>query len=620
MAALIAELKRRNVHRMAGLYLVGAWLVVQVAETLFPLFGFDETPARICVIVLAIGFLPAMVFAWLFELTPEGLRRESEIDRTQSITPQTGRRMDRLIMEVLALALCYFAVDKFLLAPRREAALERQKSEAVEAAREEGRSEALVESYGARSIAVLPFLNMSNDPDQEYFSDGITEEVLNLLARIPELRVISRSSAFAFKGKDIEIPEIASRLNVAHILEGSVRKSGNRVRITAQLIEARSDTHLWSATWDRELDDIFAVQDEIAAAAVSQLKVRLLGDAPKSSVVNSQAYVLYLQARQLGRLNTPEAYEESITLYRQALAAEPDYAAAWNGLAASYINQMIRGLRPPSEGLPLAREAAEKAIAADHRYAPAFSLLGWISMIGDGDLATAASRYERALTLDPTNPAVVGNAAYLSQILGRPDEAISLGAYQVSRDPANPVAHGNLGAMYLLAGRPDEAIASLRSALRLAPGYNLAHFNIAMALLAKGDTEAALAELQEESSEGERLVGLAMIYHRQGRKAESDAALAELIEEYGDPLASSIAAVLAYRNESDRAFEWLDRALAQDDQSLVEAVLHPEFAHVHDDPRWVPLLRRLGLAPDQLADLEFEAKVPGLEHRHETSP
>ena len=266
----------------------------------FPAFGLGATAVRRVIVVLVIGLLPVLIFAWAFEITPDGLKRENEVDRSQSITPQTGKKLDRVIMGVLALALGYFAVDKFVLAPQREQA-------ATEAGRAEGRTESLVKSYGDKSIAVLPFVNMSADKDQEYFSDGISEELLNLLAKIPKLRVISRSSAFSYKGKDVKLAQVAEELNVAHILEGSVRKAGNKVRITAQLIEARSDTHLWSNTWDRELDDIFAVQDEIAAAVVEQLKITLLGEAPKAKEVNPEAYALFLQGRQLRRQNTPEA-------------------------------------------------------------------------------------------------------------------------------------------------------------------------------------------------------------------------------------------------------------------------------------------------------------------------
>ena len=302
------ELKRRNVIRVATAYAVAAWLVIQVVETIFPIYGLSDASIRLVIGVLAIGLIPALVFAWAFELTPEGLKKESEIDRTRSITPHTGKKLDRMIIVVLALALGYFGFDKFVLGPQREAAGQEQVAGQVEEARQQGRTEALVESYGDKSIAVLPFVNTSSDVEQEYFSDGISEELLSLLAKIPELRVISRSSAFSYKGKDIRVVKVAEELNVAHILEGSVRRAGNKVRITAQLIEARSDTQLWSDTYDRHLDDIFAIQDEIAATVVEQLKITLLGDAPKVRETSPEAYALFLQARHLGRQGSVEGW------------------------------------------------------------------------------------------------------------------------------------------------------------------------------------------------------------------------------------------------------------------------------------------------------------------------
>ena len=240
--SFIAELRRRNVLRVGAAYLAVAWLLIQVAQTVLPAFGFGSA-VRVVIVVLAIGLVPALIFGWVFELTPDGWKRESEVDR-QSLTPRSGRRLDRVIIGMLALALGYFAVDKFVFNPQRERAV-------ADAARAEGRTESLVKSYGEKSIAVLPFIDLSPNQDQEYFSEGISEELLNLLAKIPQLRVISRSSAFSYKGKDVKLAQVAEELNVAHVLEGSVRKSGNKVRITAQLIEARSDTHLWSNTWDR---------------------------------------------------------------------------------------------------------------------------------------------------------------------------------------------------------------------------------------------------------------------------------------------------------------------------------------------------------------------------------
>jgi len=534
------ELKRRNVLRVAAAYVVAAWLLIQVTETIFPLFGFDDGPARIVVIVLAIGLIPALIFAWAFEMTPEGLRKEKDVDRTHSITPHTGKKLDRMIMVALALALGYFAVDKFVLDPQRESALEEQKVAEVEQALRQGRTEGRIESYGDKSIAVLAFEDMSQAGDQEYLSDGIAEELLNLLAKIPDLRVISRSSAFSFKGQNLELTEIADRLNVAHILEGSVRKAGNRVRITAQLIEARSDTHLWSETYDRQLDDIFAIQDEIAAMVVEQLKITLLGEAPHVRETDPEAYALYLQALHLRGLGTAEGPEQAVALYQQALAIDPDYAAAWADLAIAYINQWALGLLPYDEGYAKSREAVEKALAIDPESARAHAILGGIAMAFDFDLAQAARHLERALQLDPSDPGIIRSAAVLLGNIGRLDEAIELEEYAAIRDPLNPISHVGLAVSYLYAGRWDDAIASFQTVLHLSPDSIGPHYFIAIALLYKGEAEAALGAMQLEPFEGARLAGLVMVHHALGDQAASDAVLNELIDKYAQVAASTL--------------------------------------------------------------------------------
>jgi TolB-like protein len=251
--SLINELKRRNVIRIGAGYVVTSWLIIQVVETIFPIYGLSDRAIRFVISGLAVGLLPALILAWAFEWTPECIRKDAGVERPDAAPSASAKRLDRAIMVVLAIADAYFAADKFVFSESREAAI-------AEAARKAGRSEAIVEAYGERSIAVLAFDDMSPEKDQAYMSDGIAEEILNLLARVPDLRVISRSSAFAFKGKDLPIPEIAQQLNAAYILEGSVRKAGDQLRITAQLIDAGSDTHRWSRTYDRRLENVFDIQ------------------------------------------------------------------------------------------------------------------------------------------------------------------------------------------------------------------------------------------------------------------------------------------------------------------------------------------------------------------------
>jgi TolB-like protein/Tfp pilus assembly protein PilF len=609
--SLFAELKRRNVLRVGAAYAVLAWLVIQVVETIFPAFGFGDAAVRLVTIAFAVGLVPTLILAWVFELTPEGLKKESEVDRSQAIAPRTLRKLDGMIMVVLALAVGYFAFDKFVLEPHREAKLQAQVAGQVEEARQQGRTEARAASLGNRSIAVLPFVNMSDDAGNEFFSDGISEELLNLLARIPELRVISRSSAFSFKGKDLSIPEIAERLDVAHVLEGSVRKAGDRVRITAQLIEARSDAHLWSQTYDRTLDDIFAIQDEIAAMVVERLKITLLGGAPKAQETEPAAYALFLQARFLGRQFTAESLEQSIDLYRQALAIDPEYAPAWDHLSASYSNQADYGLLSQEEGYAKARAAAEQALAIDPGYSGAYASLGWIAMGFDRDLAQAARYYQKAIALDPTDTANIRSAAVLIQNLGRLDEAIALNRSANTRDPLNPVGHHNLGIAYLLAGRWDEAIASFETALRLSPDMIGVHNKIGTVLLFKSEPGAALAELAlEEGDEGFGAKVQALALYALGREQEYEARREELIEHWGAESPSAVAQVYAYVGDADAAFQWLDRAIEQDEAGLIEQARFPFFSPLHADPRWARFLERVGSSPEQLQAIGFEVTLP----------
>jgi len=460
------------------------------------------------------------------------------------------------------------------------------------------------------SIAVLPFVNMSEDKEQGYFSDGISEELLNLLSKIPQLKVAARTSSFSFKGKGVEIPEIARQLHVANVLEGSVRRSGDQLRITAQLIRAAEGYHLWSETYDRKMDDIFKIQDEIAGEVVKELKVKLLGAAPKVRTTDPKAYALFLQARELGRQNTPEAFAKSDALYRQVLEIDPRYAPAWERLAYNFAIKGGTGVLSSQEGFARAREAAEKALAIDPDYAPAHARLGWIAMYGENDLASAARHFQRALALDPNDLEVLRNAGTFLANLGRLDEALALDEAVVRRDPVNLNVLVNLGYQQRLAGRYDAAIASLRTVLSLSPNRGGAHYGLGMALLLKGDATAALAEIEQEKSEVWRMIGLPMAYCALGRKADADAALNALIAKYEKDAPYNIAYVYAFCGDADKAFEWLDKAVAYQDGGLGEIVTENLFDKIHSDPRWLPFLRKIGMAPEQLGKIEF--KVPPL--------
>jgi TolB-like protein/Flp pilus assembly protein TadD len=588
--SLFAELRRRNVFRAGAFYIAATWALAQGISQLGPAVGAPEWTTRWFLVAAAIGFPFWIAFSWFFEFTPEGIKREREVEPGESITPHTGRKLDFAIIAVMAVAIVLLVTDRFVL--------------------HHGVNEEAAIPIAERSIAVLPFVNMSDEKSNEYFSDGISEELLNLLAKIPQLQVTARTSSFAFKGKETGIPDIARALHVANVLEGSVRKAGNSVRITAQLIRAGTDTHLWSQTYDRKLDDIFAIQDEIAADVVKQLKLTLLGAAPTVRTTDPEAYALYLQAVQLGRQFTAEAFQQSDALYRKVLAIDPSYAPAWDGLSRNFSNEANQGVLPNREGIVQAREAATKALAIDPNYAPAHARLGWIAMNSDNDLAGAAQHFKRALALDPADPNVLRNSASLLGSLGRLDEALALEEAIVRRDPVNVSALFNLGLYQRMAGRVDPAIASFHTVLSLAPGRGDAHAQLGTALLLKGDAQGALAEIQQETSEAWKMIGLALAYHALGRKADSDAALAALIAKYEKDWSSNIASVYAFRGEADKAFEWLDKAVEYGDSGFSGIVTANLFGKIHADPRWLPFLRKIGKAPEQLAKIEFKVTLP----------
>jgi len=381
------------------------------------------------------------------------------------------------------------------------------------------------------------------------------------------------------------------------------------VRITAQLIKADDGFHLWSKSYDRTLDDVFAIQDEIGAAVVEELKVTLLGAAPSVQETDPEAYALFLQARHLSRQETEESLERSNDLYQQVLKIDSSYSAAWSGLATNYQRQASLGLIPIDEGIDLAREAANSALAINPDHALSYAILGQIHTIGDRDLAAAARYLERALALEPGNIEILRFAASLYRALGRLERAIAVFDYMVTLDPVNNLGYYNLGIMNHYSGKPDAAITAHETALSLSPGRIAAQVFIGEALLLKGEPEAALAAILQEDSVW-RLIDLPMVYHALGRAVDSDAALADLIEELSQQAAYNIAYVLAFRDEADRAFEWLDKAVQYDDPGLGDLPKEPLFANIHDDSRWMPFLESIGKSPEQLSAIKFEVTLP----------
>jgi TolB-like protein len=553
--AFFEELKRRHVIRMAILYIVVGWALVEVADFSADTFGAPDWVVQMFTVLVLLGFPLVLIGAWAFEMTPDGLKRDTGAVETEDSEDAENSAT---------------VAESFDTPPA-------------------------VDAPSENSIAVLPFVNMSSDQEQEYFSDGLSEELLNLLAHIPELRVAARTSSFSFKGKDVEIPVIAEKLKVANVLEGSVRKAGNQVRITAQLIKADDGYHLWSETFDKTLDDIFAIQDEIASDVVAALKITLLGEVPTVRETSPEAYALYLQARHLYESFDHAKLERSRALFEQALAIDPGYAPAWDGLAGAYHGLVIDGRLDAEQGVPLARASAERALALDDSLAEAHAGMALIKMVFDWDWAGAKVSLDRALELAPGSARVHQRAAHLAADQGRLDEALAFLKHAILLSPLDVGLH-RLLALYLTSlHKYDEARASLRRIIDLSPRVSVAHNLLGLILLLQDQPEAALAEMKLETDEFWQLFGMALVMHALSRQDEADAALQRLIEENAKDAPYQIAEVYAYRGEIERAFEWLDRAYDERDSGLPGILTSVFFPGLHSDPRWEAFVHKLGL-------------------------
>ena len=447
------------------------------------------------------------------------------------------------------------------------------------------------------SIAVLPFADLSPGKDQEYFSDGLAEELLNSLVKVQGLRVAARTSSFQFKGKNEDLRVIGQKLNVATVLEGSVRKQGQRVRISAQLIQVSDGFHLWSEAYDRDLTDIFAVQEEIARSVAGSLRVTLLGEKALSSrATNIEAYNAYLQGKYFYARRTKENLKKSTAYYEQAISLDPNYAPAWAALSRVRSFQ-ASGYDPAPlrEEYARAREAAERALALDPSLADAHAAIGEIKRYYDWDWAGADASYQRALALEPGNAEVVEGAAGPAATLNHFEEALSLCRRAVELDPLRASAQHALAFNAWWAGRLDEAEAAIRKALELDPQFPWGHTVLSRVYLARSHPQEALAEAERDTDPEFRLQGLALAYHALARKQESDLALAELIAKYRLYTAFQIAEVYAFRGEADAAFTWLERAYEQRDSGLPEMKGDPLLKNLERDPRYAVFLKKMRL-------------------------
>jgi TolB-like protein len=446
---LLSELRRRNVFRVAIAYAVATWLLIEISATTFPILRLPEWTATLVTVLLIIGFLPALIFAWAFELTPEGLKKEQEVDRSESITHITGRKLDFIIISVLAIALVVFAVDKFVLAP--------------DIAPAPDSAQKIVATEAQQSIAVLPFVNMSPDPEQEYFSDGLSEEILNLLAKVPDLKVIGRTSSFSFKGKNEDLRVIGQTLGVRSLLEGSVRKSGDEVRITAQLIDVSDGSHIWSETYNRTLTDIFAVQDDVAAAIIDALQIHVGANPTRGRPTeNTEAYALFLKAR--ASLN---AYElrGAEELLLNAVRIDPNFAEAHELLSYCYW-EMSSSVVTATEAQKLAYESANKALAIDPDLVFAQAMYESAN-IDSHSWIREIEALERAVREQPGYQPSMAALSFDLKESGYLQEAVDLARQRVALDPLAPGANLALSNALYAVGHTSEALAALEVADQL---------------------------------------------------------------------------------------------------------------------------------------------------------
>ena len=451
------------------------------------------------------------------------------------------------------------------------------------------------------SVAVLPFVDMSPGRDEEYFSDGLSEQLMNDLAKIAGLKIVGRSSAFQFKGKNEDLRVVGRKLGVANVLEGSVRREGNHVRITAELIKVDDGFQLWSQTYDREMKDLFAVQDEIARAATEALQVKLLGGnghpvPPNLGSANPEAYQAYFQANYFLRRGAgKEDVDKALAYIDTAIKLDDKYAPAW-ALRASVRNMMAEGgLTDVTDGFRKARDDAERAIALDPNLASAYLALARTQIYHDWDWDTANTCLAKAAALEPGSSEVLGARSYLSRALGNLDQAVKLYDQAVALDPLRANSHLGLGYLLYMAGRYDEAQAALQKALNLNRQAAFVHADWGEILVAEGKPQEALAEIEKEPNDWQKLTDQAIAYHSLGREQDSNAALAELIAKHQTDSAYQIAEVYAYRGESGKSFEWLQRAYKQRDAGLPDIKVDPLLKNLRHDPRYVALLKKICL-------------------------
>jgi TolB-like protein/Tfp pilus assembly protein PilF len=597
---VIAELRRRRVFRALAVWGLVSFAVLQVFEPVMHGLHLPEWTLSLMVVLLGLGFPVAAALGWAFDLTVDGLERTRPVEPAPGAAPALPpgflpRKAALLVGLGLAAAapgLVYFFVWP---GPARRLA-----GSPASAA---GAAASTAQAPAAPSIAVLPLVNLTSDKEQEYFSDGLTEELLNLLAKVPGLRVAARTSAFAFKGKNEDLRSVAQQLNVAHVLEGSVRRAGDRIRITTQLINAADGYHLWSETYDRKVTDVFAVQDEIAAAVVAALKVQLLR-APTSQdrrTASPEAYNQYLLGRQHTLRSNLEGRRLAMKAYGKAIELDPGYAPAWAGLAMAefWVADMAESAAAIAAGQVRALAAADQAVALRPDLADGYRARGFLRSMVRWDWAGAEEDLRRALALEPDNPDAL--SAYAEVVLipkGRKREAAETLRRAADLDPLNAGLWDALSEALIDLGELGPARQAVERSLEISPSQSFAPVHLALIQLLEGRPADALTSPHRSTEEVFRLLVDSLAHHELGHAAEASRLLGDLEARFAYGAAYQIAEAHAWRGEPDLAFRWLERARAQHDTGLAFLKCDVLLRRLHGDPRWPKLLESLRLPPD----------------------
>ncbi len=576
----LSELKRRNVYKVAVAYIIAGWAVSQGIAQVFPVFDVPNWVIRLIVLFIIIGLPIALVLAWMFELTPQGIMRTEAADAM----PQAARPKKHVWIYVVvigaAISIGLFFLGRYTAGNKTAAATPNE--------------------LPAKSIAVLPFVDLSPAKDQEYFCDGISEEILDALAKVEGLRVVARTSSFSFKAKNADVAEIAQKLNVQNILEGSLRREGNRIRITAQLVNAHDGFHIWSDTFERELGGVFAVQDEITRSIVDALKIKFAVTLPPRTGQNTEAYDLYLQGLYLSNKSDEENLRKSLNLFQRALDKDPTLSRAWVGIAKVWF-WLADAYVKPLQAYQAVESAATKALELNENDAEAHAYLSEAKRVLHWDWKTGERELQRAVEIDPNS--AMAHLLFAHHRLCSGD--LAGGQIELDEakrlDPLSPLISDHQAILFLYSDRLDDAVAAAKRTLTLDPNYNYLEPTLARVYREQGKLEDALAlYLKAQQGTHEPNAGLAIAYARLGRITEAQRMLQQLIDKAnrGYVAGEQIACVFVALDNHDEAFRWLNRAVDEHSGNVI--TIHRELRPLYSDSRFPLLLRRMGIDPTKV--------------------